>query len=402
MLTVAEYRVAEFQKKIETFNRKAAKLQLPAISYRQVDSFIKTIKPVVGQDEEGRALMGEPFDIVMFNYEIEGALPRINGWAFHSRVEPTDEPGVNLVYAAPGFEAVERLRSTPMICEHCNRNRQRSLVYLLQNAETGEQKIVGKSCLKDFLPDAGIENLLSYLEHLKKVEEFEEDEDYGRMRYHSVYNTERAIAEALVLIKRDGYVSKKLAAEKPDLIPTSVFMGRKDQKEEKKLYTADEIRAQFSNDELESLAGCDVRNVMDYVSSQNPDRSDFIYNLQTIMAQKSCPFRMFPFIAAGVQMWIKSREELAKKAAKSNEHLGQVGVRSDFHGLTVVRVTPVEGAYSMTYITGFEDEKGNSLVWFASKRIAEVGKTLNLKATVKAHDEYKGRNQTVITRAALI
>lgn len=402
MLTVAEYRVGEFQKKIETFNRKAVKLSLPAISYRLVDSFIKTIKPVVGEDEEGRAIPGEPFDIVMFNYELEGALPRINGWAFHSRVEPTEEEGVNLVYAAPGFEGVERLRSTPMVCEHCNRKRKRSLVYLLQNADTSEQKIVGKSCLKDFLPDAGIENILAYLEHLRKIEDFEEDQDYGRMRYHSVYDTARAIAEALVLIKRDGYISKKLAAEKPELIPTSVFMGSKGQKEEKKLYSAEEIRAQFSNDELESLAGCDVRNVIEFVNSQNPDRSDFIYNLQTIMTQKACPFRMFPFIAAGVQMWIKSREELAKKAAKSNEHLGQVGVRSEFPGLTVVRVTPVEGAYNMTYITGFEDEQGNSVVWFASKRIAEVGKVVNLKATVKAHDEYKGRNQTVITRAALI
>jgi hypothetical protein len=402
MLTVAEYRVGEFQKKIETFNRKAAKLQLPAISYRQVDSFIKTITPVVGQDEEGRVIQGEPFDIVMFNYELEGALPRINGWAFHSRVEPTDEEGVNLVYAAPGFEAVERLRSTPMICEHCNRNRKRSLVYLLQNAETGEQKIVGKSCLKDFLPDAGIENLLAYLEYLKKVEEFEEDEDYERMRFNAVYDTERAIAEALVLIKRNGYVSKKLSAEKPDLIPTAVFMGRKDQKEANKLYTAEEIRAQFSNDELEALAGCEVRNVIDYVNSQNPDRSDFIYNLQTIMVQKACPSRMFPFVAAGVQMYLKSLENKAKKEAKSNEHLGQIGVRSDFMGLTVVRVTPVEGAYNMTYITGFEDEQGNSIVWFASKRIAEVGKTVNLKATVKKHDEYKGRNQTIITRGALI
>jgi hypothetical protein len=402
MLTVAEYRVGEFQKKIETFNRKAAKLQLPAISYRLVDSFIKTITPVVGETEEGQAIMGDPFDIVMFNYELEGALPRINGWAFHSRVEPTEEEGVNLVYAAPGFEAVERLRSTPMICEHCNRNRRRSLVFLLQNEETGEQKIVGKSCLKDFLPDAGIENILAYLEHLKKVTEFEEDEDYGRMRFNAVYDTGRAIAEALVLIKRDGYVSKKLSAEKPDLVPTSIFMGRKGQKEEKKLYAPEELRAQFSNDELEALAGCEVRNVIDYVNSQNPDRSDFIYNLQTIMVQKACPFRMFPFVAAGVQMYIKSLEEKAKKAAKANEHLGQVGARIEFNGLTIVRITPVEGEWGTTYITGFEDEKGNSIVWFASKRLGDVGKVVNIKATVKKHDTYEERKQTVVTRAALI
>jgi hypothetical protein len=402
MLTVAEYRVGEFQKKIETFNRKAAKLQLPAISYRLVDSFIKTITPVVGETEEGQAIMGDPFDIVMFNYELEGALPRINGWAFHSRVEPTEEEGVNLVYAAPGFEAVERLRSTPMICEHCNRNRRRSLVFLLQNEETGEQKIVGKSCLKDFLPDAGIENILAYLEHLKKVTEFEEDEDYGRMRFNAVYDTGRAIAEALVLIKRDGYVSKKLSAEKPDLVPTSIFMGRKDDRKVNDLYSSEEIRAQFSNDELEALAGCEVRNVIDYVNSQNPDRSDFIYNLQTIMAQKACPFRMFPFVAAGVQMYIKSLEEKAKKAAKANEHLGQVGARIEFNGLTIVRITPVEGEWGTTYITGFEDEKGNSIVWFASKRLGDVGKVVNIKATVKKHDTYEERKQTVVTRAALI
>lgn len=403
-MKIVAYRLPEFQKKIEAFNKKAAKWKMPLISYREVSRYIKTIHQVVGQDEEGRAIENV-FDLEFIDMEVVGETPKVGGWFVHSRIEPSEAPGVNYVYTQKNCDPVEKLRTTAMICEHCGHNRQRSMIFLLQNAESGEQKLVGKSCLKDFLPDLGIENLLAYLGAIPVVEE-DMDEEYasGGVALWAVYETKLAIAEALVLILRDGFVSKKMISEMQDrgdpraydMMPTSSDMGNTGRNRHK-FYSTEEIAAQFEGDK-ESR----VEQVIRFINAKNEYNNDFIFNLQTAMSQERMPRKLFPFIAAGVQMWIKSREEFAKKAKKSNVHVGHVGVRSEFKGLTITRITPVEGAYGMTYITGFEDEAGNSLVWFASKRLGDIGKVVNLKATVKNHDEYQGRNQTVITRAALI
>jgi hypothetical protein len=65
----------------------------------------------------------------------------------------------------------------------------------------------------------------------------------------------------------------------------------------------------------------------------------------------------------------------------------------------MVRRFAMQGNYGTSYILGFEDEAGNSVVWFSSVDIGDVGEVFTLKATIKGHDVYKGRKQTVITRA---
>ena len=109
---------------------------------------------------------------------------------------------------------------------------------------------------------------------------------------------------------------------------------------------------------------------------------------------------MFAFIAAGVNMWIKSQEQATEKVERANEYLGTVGERQDFLDLTIVRCTAMESSFGTIYLTGFEDANGNLLVWFASKQIGEVGEKLSLKATIKKQEEYNGRKQTIITRGA--
>jgi hypothetical protein len=402
-MKIAAYRFPEFQKKIDAFNKKATKWGLPLLRYVELGREMKTCQQQVGQDENGLPMI-QTFDIEMIEMEVHGDTPKIGGWMIHSKVEPTETPGVNLVYTQKNFEPVEKLRTTGMVCEHCNHNRYRSLVYLLQNVETGEQKLVGKSCLKDFLPDVGITNLLAYLGNIPSLEE-DDGEDYEQAPATAwLYSTQMAIAEALVLIRRDGFVSKKMIneliekgdARGYDLQPTSASIGNTTSKRHL-FYTDAEIAEQFEGD-----AESRVSKVIEFINAKDSHNNDFIYNLQTVLNQMGAPFKMFAFIAAGVQMWIKSTEDTAKKEAKSNEYLGEVGSRVDFNEVTVVYVTPIDGQWGTTYATGFEDAQGNSLVWFGSKRIGDAGKVLNIKATIKKHDMYKERKQTVLTRVAVI
>lgn len=95
-------------------------------------------------------------------------------------------------------------------------------------------------------------------------------------------------------------------------------------------------------------------------------------------------------------------EDEARKAARHEEEaksewVGEVGKRLDFE-LTVKFVTSYEGAYGTTYVHGFRDAAGNTLVHKGSWLGLEKGQVVKLKATVKDHSTYQGVKQTLLAR----
>lgn len=400
-MKIAQYRVEEFLKKIAMFNRKAKKLGLPEVAATKIGSEVREYKH---QNDDGSV---EKYYIEWFEYNVEGAIPRIGGWAIHSKIEPASMVEGNFVYTNKGFEPREDLRSTKMICEHCNLARGRSLVYLLQNMETGEQKLVGKSCLKDFLPELNITEVLGYLESLKKLDEsgdMDEDSIYGNApRDAYVYPVDMLVAESLVLIRKWGYVSKKMAREQyensageaGELTATAMLVANTNDKARRALYPEHEIAEIFKSGKVETC--------IEWIKQQD-GKTDFMYNLKLAVAQAVAPQKMFAFVVAGVSMWMRSVEEkVAKeKTTKVNEFIGVVGQRQEFFDLKIVREYVSEGTFGSTFITTMEDTDGRCVVWFASKRVGEVGNTVNLKATIKDHTMYNDLKQTVITRGAHI
>jgi hypothetical protein len=56
------------------------------------------------------------------------------------------------------------------------------------------------------------------------------------------------------------------------------------------------------------------------------------------------------------------------------------------------------GQFGDKVLHTFEDGQGNAAVWFSSGRALKIGKTYEIKATVKEHGEYNGIKQTVLSR----
>jgi hypothetical protein len=86
-----------------------------------------------------------------------------------------------------------------------------------------------------------------------------------------------------------------------------------------------------------------------------------------------------------------------------------VGEREVFT-LTVRYVQAIESEqWGTSYLYKLTDAAGNGFKWFASReqwndaegREWQVGDTYTVKASVKAHDEYKGRKETSLSRVAL-
>lgn len=76
---------------------------------------------------------------------------------------------------------------------------------------------------------------------------------------------------------------------------------------------------------------------------------------------------------------------------------GQVGDRID-RTLTVKKVTQLENYFGTSTFYLFEDENGNEYCWTTSARQLDLGKTYAIRGSVKNHQVYKGKNQTVLTR----
>lgn len=102
-------------------------------------------------------------------------------------------------------------------------------------------------------------------------------------------------------------------------------------------------------------------------------------------------------------------ERDAKDAAtlRISEHVGEVGKRQTFK-VTVDRVASFERpafgslSYETCWIITMRDEAGRAIVSKTANFRAEKGEVLTIKATVKAHDEYKGEKQTVVQRIKVL
>jgi hypothetical protein len=127
--------------------------------------------------------------------------------------------------------------------------------------------------------------------------------------------------------------------------------------------------------------------------------SDYEHNLRVVVIGGIVTHRMAG-IAASLIGWYERAMGVVRERARTAEsaHVGTVGKREVFK-LSLVKVFTYETGFGMTHLYRFEDAAGNVLIWKSSKDLEiESGVTYNVTGTVKAHDEYKGTKQTVITR----
>jgi hypothetical protein len=95
----------------------------------------------------------------------------------------------------------------------------------------------------------------------------------------------------------------------------------------------------------------------------------------------------------------KARADALKIDADKSGWIGTVGERRMFD-LTVRLVIEMEGQYGFSYLHVMNDTAGNVVVYKGTKKLAERGGSVTVKATVKEHDVRDGVRQTKIARPA--
>lgn len=389
-MKIFEYRFEEFKQIIAKFNKKAVKWNLPEISYSNVQHRIQHFKRYLGQDIYDNPEYQE-FDIPVVHFDIVGEIPRIDGWSIHSKIEPSKEnPGSNFVFTTQGHDFDQSLHTKAMFCDHCQTRRLKSKAYYIEHTD-GRHMLVGSTCLKDFLPNINIESLLSYMDQLPDVSSFEDEDGGGIPREAYVIPTSLIMRESYLSIKLYGYVSKTKAADGEFKATVNDIDN---------LEAAKYLYADMSIDDINAL-DLELEDCVEDLLAKPAD-NDFMMNLQLALKCAYNKPKMFSYLAAGVNIWLRDKQANKVNEALPSNWVGTVGQRIVVNNMKIVGLFVTQGNYGTTLIYRFQDESGNQYTWFSSKDVGEVDDIVDLKFTIREHGEYKGQKQTIITRGTLV
>jgi len=343
--------------------------------------------------------------------EIEAPLVKLDGWRFAAKVEPlvgTENGSENLVKRCGGYDGdlPESLRTTDTRCDHCKTVRPRSAVYALAH-DDGRWIQVGRDCLRDFLGHPDAERLAEWLAMFEqttdpaKWRDPDDEDDWGRDELSGGKFTVALdiwLAYVAAAIEKYGWLSSKKAQEF-DRTPTYTKaldgMFPPPHAEDLKLTPTDQNKADAGAavEWATLLGGDDGRGLNDYE-----------WNLRVLAGAGGIGWRNLALAASLLQAWRRATGRIPDpEGRRASEWQGIVGQRAEWT-LTVKTVADYDTDFGLMHLTVAEDTDGNTFVWRSGGRLGDVGETVRVKATVKAHDRWgdAARKQTVITRAKVL
>ena len=403
------------EEKVAKINGKAEKLQSAGLRIEILEEFLEKY--------DGEAM------IEMVKIQVIGAAPKLAGWTFIAKLDHFSLPGNVIIKAVPGatipqealdaihldsrqkdaaLHEINNLRSSPEriktlslrleekpYCDHCHTYRRRNDTFIVQH-ESGAYKQVGRTCLKDFLGHSP-EGLLRYLSQLNMFFTELEDHNSGWYKFRGwrnayVYELKEALEISAAFIRTYGFVSKQKATmDNPST--ASLVSG---------------CFGYYTNaTDKPDVKDCDIQEAQeatDWVSRvEDKGDNDYIFNLKRIVKAGHFSGSMFGLVASIIAAYRRANPKV--KIEKLNEWVGNPKDKIE----TTVKIVGSYASFGWmgTTVTIYKmlDDQNRSLTWFSSatKGISmEEGKVYKIKGRIKAHEEYKGWKQTILTRVTVI
>ena len=401
---IPDYNLDALRARVDKMTRRALRLGMEALVLTVTGEAFKTFTENKIDEDTGRWRKVER-TVRFVLVTLVGACPRINGWALAAVIQHED--GGNLLRTVPGFETMLplRYRTAARTCEHCSQDRRRNDTYVLQS-ETGEWKQVGRNCLADFLRSTNAGAMAEYAEMLADLDEvvgeFEDDMGEGGGGRAEYFAISRLLGQVACCVRVGGWCSRTEAKNS--------F--------EPKTATVDEALSLFSNKVWDRLSAADkikltptdaddarAAGAIAWAHDLPVDvTNDYLWNIRVIAQREYIGYREAGLAGSIISAYNRHLEqEAARKYDRDHpsEYFGTVGEREVFT-FTVLSKREMASDYGVTTLVMFRDAAGNRAKWFASgSPEMGVGAEYTVKATIKAHEEYKGSKQTVLSRVAV-
>lgn len=342
---------------------------------------------------------GLPVTKVMIKTAITGETPKYNGWAFLARVDAIGETFT--LATAPGVEHVDRDLVRPGHCDHCSQQRARKATYLVQHTD-GTVKNVGSTCIKDFL---GWDKPFTF------ISSGEAEHDLlgvGHGGGDWTWTVDTVLAAAYAAIRAYGFTpSSGYGRSTRTVVELVIGAVRPTKAEEDELVALRQYAAEATEKAI---------TVREWVGSDDFSGTSYVDNLKAAVAAGEASTKQLGLLASAPQAYIRHLETAADRAVRearwaaekadrvaakvSSAYLGTVKAKLEVKG-TITAIRYIHGNYGTTVLYTITTTDNQTVKWFASSEVlgTDENVAVHIIGTVKAHEEYQGEKQTLITRA---
>lgn len=438
---VARFDIKAFQldsaiESVAASNKIARRLHCPEMTLEVVREW--TVKH--------KTLSGSTVLVNWVEIKIEGPAPKLAGWTLLAVLEGLGDEA--LLQVVPGLEldALKWGKADPRFCDHCRKKRRRNETFIVRH-EDGREMQVGRNCLADFLGHQGAQNLLKLWNSLSFGEPEEGMFGGGFYRNTGAIELHELLSLTSVMVSLWGWASRGTAEEKgiqatADTVTDFLTgRGRFDMHGLGQGYRGDIARAEAREQQdkvraaVTTVNADEIQAAIEWAATCTDTGNSYLHNIGVIARAGCCnKFKQYGFGCSILTTYRRNLERDEEKAARlaaqaerpESHHFGEIKKREVFT-LTIKRLIESESDWGSTLLHIMEDQDGNEAKWFCSGRSLMVadpagkfskdgytrdrdgveaagfrpateGDTVQVKATVKCHSEYKGQKQTMLTR----
>lgn len=397
--SIPDFRLPDFQKKLEKLNRKAKKYGNEGISFK-----------VVGHEP---ILVAHPdfpkknISLSATQITVSGSAPKLGHWAFIARVELLEDRKTSLIHSVPGntIKVDDRFRSLgPGVCEHCNAKRFRRDTFIVCNEVAGEQKQVGRQCLADFTGFNTPERAAYSASLFSLFDEATDRDDRGFRDYFGENcPTHEVLALTSAYISKFGWLPRSAEYGVPTVayVANHYYTNHVHETESERAQRLEFAKLAQQPEHQERAT-----KVVEWIKNElaNNYRSDYEQNLVALTTLELTTTKHLGLVCSAVSAYQRAmnlKVEYAKKneAAKDSRFVGKIGEKISNVKAKVTFVKSISSYYGSVTLVKFVDDNKNIYSWFASgDKDFTVGSEFTIKGTVKEHKTFNDIQETQLTR----
>lgn len=354
----------------------------------------ETFKDIVCEDGIKRTLR-------FITVEVEGTA-KVNGWKFVASLDYT--PKGNIINKCCEAEIPEKYYFIKPYCEHCG-NRNILHAFIVLNEETGEFKLVGRSCLRDFTGGMSAESVAQYTSLFSCLIEGSTPSGDSFV-FHEEFDTDKLLTLTAEIIRVFGYTPVNGRGDATVDLVRAFWRLTNDRRlsceESSEHYKELFNKCDWSNTERHKET---VENLVEWVLSQEA-ATNYMHNLQVACSLKYVTYKQIGLLVSAFPAYNREHAYLARqrKEAKKfsmSEHVGSIGARISLIIVEHSCITSWETQWGPTFVYKFVGADGNVYTWKTSKFLGDNLAGYSLTGTVKEHTEFRGVKQTDLTRCKL-
>lgn len=370
------YNRTQFKASVEQLNRKCVKLGMNPIEY-EIDDKEQRMECVND--------FGEKYYVRYWIAHIwhEGEISIDGDW----RLIATCDHFEGLMCKVHDQEELGDAYLNEPKCDHCGTNRNRKKTLIMKNA-IGEIMQIGTTCVKDYF---GIDPANVLAQSLFFEEGYDSIEGDQMPREPECFALDAFLANVSLMLRNYGWVSRGQAYEERLnnrlLEPTAdrAFYNMVCKKHERKPI-----------DDSDRRLGKEVAQWMESLGERE-NLNDYMLNLASIGKNQFVTKKSIGFAASAINAMRREIEQAQAHIGKN--HVGKPGGKVVNLKVELVESFGYDTDWGYSFMHRFVSEYGDVLIWKTSKQI-DPGHYV-MRASIKAHDQFRGEPQTIVTRATL-